>query len=67
MKWRKGDNDSTESPVAENGWTPDHHNMDHGGHGERDIWKNDKSIPSSFDGRLRYQPGICWNSDKSMA
>ena len=37
MKWRKGDNDSTESPVAENGWTPDHHNMDHGGHGEQKI------------------------------
>ena len=35
LKWRKGDNDSTESPVAENGWTPDHHNMDHGGHGEK--------------------------------
>ena len=32
---RKGDNDSTESPGAESGWTPDHHNMDRGGHGEK--------------------------------
>ena len=35
MKWRKGGNELTESPVAENGWLTDHHNMDHGGHGER--------------------------------
>ena len=34
--WRKGDYDPTESPVAENGWKTGHHNMDHGGHGERD-------------------------------
>ena len=34
---RKGGNDPTESPGAESGWTPDHHNMDRGGHGEQDI------------------------------